>query len=132
MARRNLPVQPIQPVRVVHYVDPAMQSDLTRYGLLNPAEIIKQQQKNTELYLRWKDRQAEIKERDKKFRRFYTGFGLVVGLVFLAAIFIGGWLIWQHLAALGLGALAMPVVLLLVSGLAVGGHRCVTIVQHMH
>ena len=129
MARRNLPVQHIQPTRVVHYVDPAMQSDLHRYGLLNPAEIVRQQQRNTELYLRWKTRQAEIKERDRKFRRFWLGFGALVGLVFLAGLVVGGWLLWT---GLGLGALAVPVVLLLAGGLAVGGHRCITIVQHMH
>ncbi|WP_189081805.1 hypothetical protein [Mangrovihabitans endophyticus] len=129
MARRNLPVQSIQPVRVVHYVDPAMQSDLQRYGLLNPAEIVRQQQKNTELYLRWKTRQAEIRERDAKFRRVFLGFGAVIGLGFLAGVLLGGWLLWT---VLGLGVLAVPVVLLLVGGLALGGHRCITIVQHMH
>jgi hypothetical protein len=129
MARRNLSVQPVQPVRVVHYVDPAMQSDLQRYGLLNPAEIVKQQQRNTELYLRWKTRQAEIKERDKKSRRFWTGFGALVGLVFLAGLFVGGWLLWT---VMGLGVLAAPVVLAIAGGLAVGGHRCITVVQHMH
>ncbi|BCJ51253.1 hypothetical protein Asp14428_27280 [Actinoplanes sp. NBRC 14428] len=129
MARRNLPIQPIQPVRTVHYIDPAMQSDLIRHGLMNPAEMVRQQQRNTELYLRWKARQAEIKERDKKFRRFWLGFGALVGLVFLAGLFVGGWLLWT---VMGLGALAVPVVLLLACGLAVGGHRCITIVQHMH
>jgi sterol desaturase/sphingolipid hydroxylase (fatty acid hydroxylase superfamily) len=132
MARR-LPVQHVRPVRTVHYVDPAMQSDLIRYGLLNPAEIVRQQQRNTELYLRWKTRQAEIKERDRKFRRFYLGLGATVGLVLLVAVFLGGWLIWQHLAAFGFGAMVIvPVILLLAGGLAVGGHRCITIVQHMH
>ncbi|MBG0568079.1 hypothetical protein [Actinoplanes aureus] len=117
----------------MHYVDPAMQSDLTRYGLLNPAEIIRQQQRNSELYLRWKIRQAEIKERDKKFRRFWLGFGAIVGLVFLTAVIIGGWFIWTYLAALGFSAAVIAVVILLFAGgLAVGGHRCITIVQHMH
>ena len=129
MARRNLPVPQIQPVRTVHYVDPAMQSDLIRYGLLNPAEIVRQQQRNTELYLRWKTRQAEIRERDTKFRRFWLGFGALVGLAFLAALLIGGWLLWT---VLGLGALTIPVVALIAVGLAFGGHRCITIVQHMH
>lgn len=130
MARqRNLPVQRVQPVRVVHYVDPAMQSDLTRYGLLNPAEILRQQQRNSELYLQWKLRQADIKERDAKFRRFWLGFGALVGLVFLAVLVAGGWLLWT---VLGLGVLAVPVVLLLASCVAYGGHRCITIVQHMH
>jgi hypothetical protein len=129
MARRNLSVQPIQPVRVVHYVDPAMQSDLTRYGLLNPAEMVRQQQRNTELYLRWKTRQAEIKERDAKFRRMFLGFGAVVGLALVAAVLLAGWLLWT---VVGLGALAVPLVLGIGAIAAAGGHRCITIVQHMH
>ena len=129
MARHNRSVQPIQPVKVVHYVDPAMQSDLTRYGLLNPAEILKQQQRNSELYLRWKIRQAEIKERDKKFRRMFLGFGAVIGVAFLVAVLVAGWLLWT---VVGLGVLAVPVVLGLGGLAAAGGHRCITIVQHMH
>jgi hypothetical protein len=129
MARRNLSVQPIQPVRVVHYVDPAMQSDLTRYGLLNPAEMIRQQQRNTELYLRWKTRQAEIKERDAKFRRMFLGFGAVIGLALVAGVLLAGWLLWT---VVGLGALAAPLVLGIGAIAAAGGHRCITIVQHMH
>ena len=132
MARRHLPVQPIQPVRVVHYVDPAMQSDLQRYGLLNPAEMVRQQQRNTELYLRWKARQAEIKERDTKLRRFWLSFGAVIAVAFLAVVGGVGWLIWTYLAAIDLGVFAIPAVLLLASGLLFGGHRCVTIVQHWH
>lgn len=128
MARRTQ-IQPIQPVKVVHYVDPAMQSDLTRYGLLNPAEMLRQQQRNSELYLRWKIRQAEIKERDKKFRRFWLGFGALVGVVFLVAVLLAGWLLWT---VVGLGALAVPVVLAVGGLAAAGGHRCITIVQHMH
>ncbi|WP_127501203.1 hypothetical protein [Actinoplanes solisilvae] len=129
MARRNLPERLVQPVRTIHYVDPAMQSDLQRYGLLNAAEIIRQKQRNSELYLKWQIRQAEIKERDKKFRRFWLGFGALVGLVLLVVVFIGGWWLWT---IAGLGVLAVPVVLLFAGALAAGGHRCITIVQHMH
>ena len=128
MARRNS-IQTVQPVRVVHYVDPAMQSDLQRYGLLNPAEIVRQQQRNTELYLRWKTRQAEIKEHDAKFRRMFLGFGAVIGLAFVAVVLLAGWLLWT---VVGLGVLAVPVVLGLGGIAAAGGHRCITIVQHMH
>lgn len=129
MSRRRLPVQHVQATRTIHYVDPAMQSDLTRYGLLNPAEILQQQQRNSELYLRWKLRQADIKERDRKFRRFWLGFGATVGLVFLIGMVVLGWLIWT---VVGLGALAVPVVLGIGVLAAAGGHRCITIVQHMH
>ena len=128
MARR-LPVQHVPQTRVVHYIDPSVQNNLVQYGLLNPAEMVRQQQRNTELYLRWKTRQEEIRERDKKFRRFWTGFGALVGLIFVIGLLITGWLVWT---VIGLGALAVPAVLLLASGLAVGGHRCITIVQHTH
>jgi sterol desaturase/sphingolipid hydroxylase (fatty acid hydroxylase superfamily) len=129
---RNLPVE--QPAtRVIHYVDTATQADLTRYGQLDQAAILRKQQRDSELYRAWKFRQAEIRRRDRKFRRFWTGFGAVVALVFLAALFVGGWLLWQYLAALGFSALAIGFVILLFSGgLAIGGHRCITIVEHIH
>jgi hypothetical protein len=119
------------PTRVVHYIDPAMQADLTRYGL-NPAEVFRQQQRNTELYLRWKTRQAEIKERDLKFRRFWLSFGAVIALAFLTGLAVGGWMLWQALAAVGLAALTIPLILAAGVLAAFGGHRCITIVQHMH
>jgi hypothetical protein len=132
MARR-FPVQHTQQTRVVHYINPAMQADLTQYGLLDQAEILRRKQRDSELYLKWKIRQAEIKENDRKFRRFWLGFGAIVGLVFLTVVFVGGWLIWSYLAALGFTAIVIvPVILLLASGIAFGGHRCITIVQHMH
>ena len=128
MARRELPAQRMpQAMRVIHYVDPAPHQ---RYpAAYDERQIRLQEQRNRELYLRWKTRQAEIRERDRKFRRFWLGFGALVGLVLVVAMFLGGWLLWT---VLGLGALAVPVVLLLAGGLAVGGHRCITIVQHMH
>ena len=128
MARR-LPVQHLPHTRVVHYIDPSVPANLAQYGQLDRAEMIRQQQRNTELYLRWKTRQEEIKERDRKFRRFWTGFGALAGLLFVIGLLITGWLLWT---VIGLGTLAVPAILLLASGLAVGGHRCITIVQHMH
>ncbi|MEU4241039.1 hypothetical protein [Actinoplanes sp. NPDC026619] len=92
MARRQ-PVEHTHPTRVVHYIDPAMHADLTRYGLLNHAEMIRRQQRNSELYLQWKIRQAEIRERDRKLRRFWLGFGALAALALLAAVVVGGWLL---------------------------------------
>ena len=50
----------------------------------------------------------------------------------LAGLTIVSWLIWQALAAVSLGVLAVPVVILFLAVLGVGGHRCVTVVQHWH
>jgi hypothetical protein len=40
-----------------------------------------------------------------------------------------GWLLW---VGIGLGVLAVPALALILAGLAVGGHRCITVVQHWH
>ena len=130
MARR-MPAQHLPATRVVHYVDPAMQADLSQYALgqLNPAALIAQQQRNTELYLRWKARQADIAARDRKVRGVFQGLGAFIGLVVLALAATAGWLLWTFV---GLGILAVPVLLGITAALAVGGHRCITIVQHWH
>lgn len=130
MAHRRLPVQrpPAQPVR---YLETATPSELARQVLaeLDPRQARLQQARNRELYLRWQARQAEIKVRDERFRRFWLGFGALIGLIFLVALLVVGWLLWT---VFGLGALAVPAVALIACGLAAGGHRCITIVQHMH
>jgi hypothetical protein len=59
----------------------------------------------------------------------FLGFGAVIGLAFLAAVLLAGWLLWT---VVGLGVLAVPVVLGLGALATFGGHRCITIVQHMH
>ncbi|MFG1608349.1 hypothetical protein [Actinoplanes sp. NPDC049265] len=81
------------------------------------------------VYARWVRRQAAIRERDAKVRRFWLGFGAILALAFLAALVVAGWLLWT---AVGLGVLAVPVVVVLSIAAAVGGHRCITIVQHWH
>ena len=77
-------------------------------------------------------RQEAIAERDRKARRFWLGFGAVAALGVLAGLAVVAWLVWQALAALSLGVLATPVVILLVAVVGVGGHKCVTVVQHWH
>jgi hypothetical protein len=125
---RQLPV-PVQPARVIHYVEPATDAELAYY---TRAQLAARRQEQQWLYARWQRRQAEISVRDRKLRRFWLGFGLILGLAVLTALGVAGWLVWQFLAGLGLGVLVVPVVLagLLVAGL--GGHRCVTVVQHWH
>jgi hypothetical protein len=130
-SRRNVPVHYVRAPQPAMIADPATLAELEQWRLAatDPAALIRQQQRNSELYLRWKIRQADIKERDRKFRRFWLGFGAVFGLGLLIVVFIAGWLLWT---AAGLGVLTVPVVLVVAGGLAVGGHRCITIVQHMH
>ena len=90
--------------RVVHYVDPATPAELA-YPL-SPAQLAAKQQRDRALYARWKARQLAIAERDRKVRRFWLGFGAVIGLAVLLALGVAGWLLWT---GLGLGVLAVPV-----------------------
>ena len=116
--------------RVIHYVDPATPAELT-YPM-HPAQLAARQRQQQAMYLRWKARQEAIAERDRKVRRFWLGFGAILALAVLAGLAFVGWFVWQALAAVSLGALAVPAVILLVAILGVGGHRCVTVVQHWH
>jgi fatty acid desaturase len=116
--------------QVIHYVDPSSPAELA-YPM-HPGQLAARQRKQQAMYLRWKARQEAIAERDRKLRRFWLGFGTVIALATLTGLALAGWWIWQGLAAVSLGVLAVPVVILLVAALGVGGHRCVTVVQHWH
>jgi fatty acid desaturase len=128
MSKRLPTMRP--PTRVLHYVDPATSAELA-YPL-NPAQLAAKQRQQHVAYLRWKARQEAIAERDRKARRFWFGFGAILALALLAGLAVGAWLVWQFFAAISLGVLAVPAVILLVAVLGVGGHRCVTVVQHWH
>ena len=118
---------PATAVRTVHYVDPATAAELA-YPL-SPAQLAAKAQRDRVLYARWKARQLAIAERDRKVRRFWLGFGAVIALALLLALGIAGWLLWT---VLGLGVLAIPALVGGVAALVVGGHRCITVVQHWH
>ena len=117
--------------RVVHYVDPARR-DTTELTALGLAERAVRRAEQRELYADWRLRQAEIAEYDRKFRRFWLGFGAVIGTAVLAGAGFLGWLAWHAVTATALGLLAVPLVVLAAAGVVVGGHRCITIVQHWH
>ena len=124
--RRRLPVS--QPgARIIHYVDPATPAGLA--VPMDPAWLALQQQRQAALYGQWKRRQQAIAARDRQLRRFWLGFGAVTGLAVLGLLVAAGWLLW---AVLGLGLLALPALAVIVAALAVGGHRCITVVQHWH
>jgi hypothetical protein len=93
------------------------------------AEILARRAADRRTVERWQARRAVIAARDRKVRRFWLGFGAVIGLAVLILLGVAGWLLW---AGLGLGALALPALGLIVAALAVGGHRCITVVQHWH
>jgi hypothetical protein len=124
---RQLPTrpQPTVPAPVVQYLDPATQHMV----YLTPAQFVARQRRDAVLAAQWRRRRAVQRERDRKLRRFWLGFGAVTGLAFLTSLIVLGWLIWT---VVGLGVLAVPVVLGLGALVAAGGHRCITIVQHMH
>ena len=127
---RNLPTRPRPrtPRILVQYLNPATQQMV----YLTPAQFAAKQRQDAILYARWRQRRAAQRRRDRKLRRFWLGFGVVIGLAVLAGLVLATWLIWQALAAVSLGVLAVPVAILFVALLGVGGHRCVTVVQHWH
>lgn len=126
MARNNrLPVQ-MPEARIVYMPDPAMRADLERLTATQAATRRAQQRA---LYEMWQQRQARIAEHDRKVRRFWSGFGAVIAFVFLALVGFAAWWLWT---VVGLGMLAIPLLVLAATATAVGGHRCITIVQHMH
>ncbi len=127
---KQLPVPARMPVpRVVHYADPAPRPELVLY---TAAQLAARRREQQALYARWAARQAVIAERDRKVRRFWLGFGAVTGLALLAVLAVAGWLVWHAITATGLGLLAVPLIVLAVAGVVVGGQRCITIVQHWH
>ena len=116
--------------QVIHYVDPSTPAEMA-YPM-HPGQLAARQRQQRAMYLRWKARQEAIAARDRKVRRFWLGFGAVIALGLLAGLVLLGWLVWQAVAAVSLGVLAVPAVILLVAVLGVGGHRCITVVQHWH
>lgn len=124
---RRLPATRPPAPRVIHYVNVATPAEVA--FPMNPAELAARQRKEQAMYLRWKARQEAIAVRDRKVRRFWLGFGAVIGLAVLTGLVLAGWLLWT---GIGLGVLAVPVLIALVAVLAVGGHRCITVVQHWH
>ena len=131
---RRLPAAP-PATRIIHYVDPSAPAYRTPAELaypLSPGQQAARRATQLRQYRVWKAKQEAIAARDRKLRRFWLGFGSVFALAVLAGLAVAGWFIWQALAALSLGVLAVPVVLLLAGALMVGGRKCITVVEHWH
>jgi fatty acid desaturase len=124
---RRLPATRMPAPQVIHYVDPATPAELA-YPM-HPGQLAARQRQQQALYATWKARQEQIAVRDREVRRFWLGFGAVIGLAVLAGLVFTGWLLWT---GIGLGVLAIPALALIVTALAIGGHRCITVVQHWH
>lgn len=124
---RNLPTTQAT-TRVVYYVDPVPD----RGALTHPTErqLVARREAQRLAYLRWKARQDEIAQHDRRVRRFLLGFGAVTGLAVVGGVVLAGWLLVHALA--GLGVLLLPLAVVVGCGLVFGGHRCITIVQHWH
>ena len=134
--------------RVIHYVDVAARPSPAKVlAALPPGEVVvaaiaalaQQQhhtQRRTELaqraqYDAWLRRQQEIRRHDRRVRRI-AAVAVPAGLLGLAGL---GWLLANSLTVslAGLGPVAVGVaVVLAVAGLAAGGRRCVTVLQHWH
>jgi hypothetical protein len=116
--------------RPVQYIDAVPR--VGEVTLVTRAELAARRKRDAEQYNRWRLRQEELAERDRKVRRFLLGVGLAVGTGLLAAVGVAGWIVWHALTTSGVGLLVVPLVLLIGAGLVVGGHRCITVVQHWH
>jgi hypothetical protein len=127
---KHIQVQAPAP-RVVHYVDPAP-ARTAEILLYSAAQLAQRRREEHLLYTRWVARQARYAEHDRKVRRFWLGFGSVVGGCLVAAVGAGGWLLYHAVTHTPLGLLAVPLLVLAGLGVAVGGHRCITVVQHWH
>jgi hypothetical protein len=129
MHRRDL--TPAAPPRVIHYIEPAPRTGAVVY--YDPAEVAQRRQRDLDAIRRWQFRQAQIREHDRKVRRFWLGFGAIVGTGVLAGLAWLAWLIYDATRALNIGAVLGALVgLLILGGLAAGARRCITIVQHWH
>lgn len=99
-------------------------------------EFVRRYPNDQVLYARWLARQAQIAEQDRKMRRSMAIFAAILGTVLLAIAGLFAWLCSQAIASVSnldadllLGGLF---VLLVLAGLIVGGHRCVTVIKHWH
>jgi hypothetical protein len=115
--------------RVVYYPDPAVRQEVVYYS---PAQLAAKRREQHQQYLQWKTRQLALIEHDRKVRRFWLGFGAIVGTALVAAIAVLVWMVWTAVNSLTVDVFAIPLGLLALAALVLGGHRCITIVQHWH
>jgi hypothetical protein len=126
---KQLPA-PRRMTRPVTYIDAVPR--VGEVTLVTRAELAARRKREAEQYNRWRVRQMEIAERDRKARRFLLGFGAVIGAGVLAGVGVAGWLVYHAIVSAGAALLGVPIIVLALAALAAGGHRCITVVQHWH
>ena len=114
--------------RVVHYVDPRP----APVQLYTPAQLEHKRREERALYARWVERQERIAESDRRFRRFWLGFGAVVGTATLGGLAALAWATYRWVTDSAFGIVALVAVVLAAVVVTPLGRRCITIVQHWH
>lgn len=96
------------------------------------ARMLAQEKADRVAVARWRARQAAMRAHDRKVRRFMLGFGVVVGLAVVAAAVAISYAVYRLFDGMDFGLLGLPLIVVLLVLFGLGGHRCVTIVQHWH
>ena len=89
--RRSTVVASRSASRVVYITDPAVRREVH----YSPAQLAAKRREEQRMYREWTVRQAAIAEKDRKARRFWLGFGAVVGIGLLATIAVVVWWLWH-------------------------------------
>ena len=131
MSRRQLATRQTPPV--IYLPQPTTPAAVSPW---HPAEVARRREYALAVK-RWQARQDAIREHDRKVRHFLLGLGAVIGLAIVTAFAIGAWLVFHAAGHAGTwlathAALVLIGAVIGVTGLAVGGHRCVTTVIHRH
>lgn len=128
---------PTQPRPTMHYYPlPQENTDLAPAAmqallLRTAAEVAAKRRRDAAQIKRWRQRQARIAEQDRRTRHFLLGLGAVVGTGVLGGMAVAVWAVARAFAAVD-WIVVLPLALFGLVALGIGGHRCITIVQHWH
>ena len=113
--------------RVIPYVDPAQPATVQLY---TAQDLAARRAQDRILYARWLARQAALAEHDRKVRKLLLRIAAAAAVMLVGGVGLLIWLIWQ--ALLNVALMLVPLLILGAAGLLIGGHRCITIVEHRH
>lgn len=135
MSKRAIATTTAAP-RVIHYLQPTTPAVSAEMLLYTAGQLAAQRHERELAYARWAARQTVMVERDRRTRRLMLRVVGAVALVLLAGCSVLGWMAYRAITTAITGDAAMVggviVGVLVVAGLVVGGHRCITIVEHRH
>lgn len=122
--------------RIVYYPDPTLtdpHSELIRY---TAREMAARRRTDQVLYTRWLARQAQIAERDRRTRRVFVIVGLTSLTLTLGFLGVAIWQICRAISSAatfdGSWLLGLALATVVLTGAFVGGHRCITLIEHRH